>query len=242
MMKPQTGEPMVATAERGFVPRSQAPGLTPFRAPTASGGTGPTSAFERREQAIRARLGDTAADEFLATGKVSGTGGKVADALGQMDQIIGNLETAYDVLEAQGGAVSENSNALSNLGNVIASTGPGGVAARIAGSQSQTQRDVIRGQQAALLSAIKNATGKSAQELNSIPELQLALRQATDPSVGIQANRQALQFLRDTYINRSVPEPVAAPPRQQRNAPAPRQSPQSNNAPGRPPLSSFLRD
>jgi hypothetical protein len=49
------------------------------------------------------------------------------------------------------------------------------------------------------LQAIKNATGMSAKQMDSNAELQMYLRSATDPTIDIQANLQALDNLESMF-------------------------------------------
>jgi hypothetical protein len=57
-----------------------------------------------------------------------------------------------------------------------------------------------------LATAIKNATGMSAQEMNSNVELQLTLDSLSDPTQGIEAALQTIADIEELY---GVPKPVA---------------------------------
>ncbi len=67
------------------------------------------------------------------------------------------------------------------------------------------------------MQAIKEATGMSAQQMNSNVELQTFLRAATDPTLSIQANLEAINNLSKLYglgqeyqIDKGKVKPVAA--------------------------------
>jgi hypothetical protein len=51
----------------------------------------------------------------------------------------------------------------------------------------------------AILAELKNATGMSAQQLNSNAELQFYIQMATDPARGMPSNRAALAYLDKKY-------------------------------------------
>jgi hypothetical protein len=73
------------------------------------------------------------------------------------------------------------------------------MAAGFVGTQAQTIRDQISSSKPLLIAAIKQATGMSAQQLNSNAELQFYLQAATDPARSLPANRAALAILDRTY-------------------------------------------
>lgn len=60
------------------------------------------------------------------------------------------------------------------------------------GTQAQTQRDIIASARNQLFAAVKNATGLSAQNLNSNVEFTTWLNSLTDPSRSIESNRAIL--------------------------------------------------
>jgi hypothetical protein len=136
---------------------------------------------------------------------VLGTSGKTAPAAaadqkkleGQQAaaDIIDTLRAAYQDLDQRRAVPSEQRSVLSNLTSYIASTGVGQVAGRMAGTPEQTQRDVIQSARNQILNAVKNATGMSAQQLNSNVEFKSWVESLTDPTKSYQANTAILDNL-----------------------------------------------
>jgi hypothetical protein len=87
---------------------------------------------------------------------------------------------SYNILKQEGAIVS---NEATGLENVIARTGSalGTTAGRALGTKAQTERDYIQSLRMNLVSDIKAASNKSAQELNSNMELRAALDALSDP-------------------------------------------------------------
>lgn len=110
----------------------------------------------------------------------------------QAQDILDTLKTAYSELDRMRAVPSEQRGALSNIVSGVAATGVGQATGRLFGTKEQTQRDIIASSRNQLLSAIKNATGMSAQQLNSNIELRVWLDALSDPSRSIQANQAIL--------------------------------------------------
>lgn len=108
---------------------------------------------------------------------------------------VSELKNYYDVLKEGGGITSTGNGVLANAGAKIANTGIGQFGASLAGSQQQKARESIAQARPLLMSAIKNATGLSAQQMNSNAELMFYMQAATDPSKGYEANMDALKRL-----------------------------------------------
>jgi hypothetical protein len=128
--------------------------------------------------------------------KLKETTGK---AKNEVTQIVDQLGAAYGTLKNEGGITSANGGLLGNLGAMASNTDVGQMVGRVKGSPSQQARDTIAQTRPLLLNAIKNATGMSAQQMNSNAEMQLYLRAATDPSLGYEANAKALENLDKLY-------------------------------------------
>lgn len=133
---------------------------------------------------------------------VIGTTGKSAPAAAaaqkqeqgatQAQDILDNLKYAYEELDRQRAIPSTQRGAISNILTSIGTSGVGQVAGRVTGSEAQTQRDIIASARNQLFAAVKNATGLSAQNLNSNVEFTTWLNSLTDPSKSIEANREIL--------------------------------------------------
>jgi hypothetical protein len=114
---------------------------------------------------------------------------------------ISNLRAALDKLNAARAIPSTERGALSNISSSLASSGVGQIAGRIVGTEAQTERDVISSSKLRLVNAIKQATGMSAQQLNSNVELQTMLKSLSDPSQSIEANIRNLDNIEKAYVN-----------------------------------------
>ena len=117
----------------------------------------------------------------------------------QVGTILDSLRTAYDDLDAMRAIPSEQRNVLTNLFASAAASTPGQIVGRAAATPEQTQRDIISSSRNQLLNAVKNATGMSAQQLNSNVEFKSWIASLTDPTKSIQANRAILDNL-DKFI------------------------------------------
>ena len=113
--------------------------------------------------------------------------------------MVTNLYDMYDQLDKNGGITNPNDSALHNAGAWLSSSGVGQIAGQMVGSNNQSTRNNIEQTRPLLLSAIKNATGMSAQQMNSNAELKFYLNAATDPKLDVKANREALQRLDQMY-------------------------------------------
>lgn len=110
----------------------------------------------------------------------------------QAQDILDNLRFAYEDLNRQKAIPSTQRNALSNVLASIGATGVGQKTGQFFGTEAQTQRDIIASARNQLFAAVKNATGLSAQNLNSNVEFITWLNSLTDPAKSIEANREIL--------------------------------------------------
>jgi hypothetical protein len=137
----------------------------------------------------------------------------------QASDILDTLETAYTELDRRKAVPSERRSAGSNILAYVAGTGAGQIAGRVVGTEAQTQRDIIQSSRNQLLNAVKNATGMSAQQLNSNVEFRSWLEALSDPTRSIEANRAILENMRKFIANNAkkaeAPSPKPSP------APAP---------------------
>lgn len=122
-----------------------------------------------------------------------------ADAKSQLTDIVSNLKKNYETLREEGGIVSEQDTGLANIGARISSSGLGQLAGGAIGTRTQAERQKIEQTRPLLLNLIKNATGMSAQQMNSNAEMQLYLNAATNPQLSYEANMEALKNLDRLY-------------------------------------------
>lgn len=112
-----------------------------------------------------------------------------------VDDTIAVLRSHYQVLDKEKAIVNPKRGALPNVMARVAASGPGQLVAGAIGTDAQSARDSIKQTRPILLQSIKNATGMSAQQMNSNVELQLWLGAATDPAISVKANFEALDNL-----------------------------------------------
>lgn len=124
--------------------------------------------------------------------KVKGT------AREEMSGVVQQLRNNYDALK-QGGGIVTQGGGTSNIAARLSQSGIGQFVGGAIGSANQTERQKIEQTRPLLLNLIKNATGMSAQQMNSNAEMQLYLKAATDPTLSYEANMSALDNLDRLY-------------------------------------------
>jgi hypothetical protein len=124
---------------------------------------------------------------------------------------VATLNSYYDALDKNGGIVNPDKGMLSNLGASISSSGVGQAVGRAVGTENQSARNSIKQARPLLLQYIKNATGMSAQQMNSNVELKLWLEAATDPQLDVRANRENLGRIQQMIGTGGQPAAPTAP-------------------------------
>jgi len=122
-----------------------------------------------------------------------------SEAKTQLTDIVGSLKKNYETLKEQGGIVSSQESGFGNIGARISSSGVGQAIGGAVGAKTQEERQKIEQTRPLLLNLIKNATGMSAQQMNSNAEMQLYLNAATNPQLSYEANLEALKNLDRLY-------------------------------------------
>ena len=117
----------------------------------------------------------------------------------QVSTLIKKVRAAYEQLEKQEAIPSEARGGFANAMDYFASSNLGREAQKMVGTKSSKYLSEIINSRKLLATAIKNATGMSAQEMNSNVELQLTLDALTDPTQGIEAARTTLDTLEELY-------------------------------------------
>lgn len=125
---------------------------------------------------------------------------KLAKGKEELSSELSNIRNAYQTLESLGGIPSTQKNALSNLSASVGASDIGQALGRAVGTKEQTERDVIKSSRLRLVNAIKNATGMSAQQLNSNVELQNMLSSLSDPKQSTQTVNRILNQIEQTYL------------------------------------------
>ena len=122
-----------------------------------------------------------------------------SEAKSQLTDIVGSLKKNYETLKEQGGIVSTSESGIGNIGARLSSSGLGQAIGGAVGARTQEERQKIEQTRPLLLNLIKNATGMSAQQMNSNAEMQLYLNAATNPQLSYEANLEALKNLDSLY-------------------------------------------
>jgi len=118
-----------------------------------------------------------------------------SEAKDQLTATVEQLKGKYDTLLQEGGIVSTKAGGMENIGARLSSSGVGRAVGGAVGTKTQEQRQSIEQTRPLLLNLIKNATGMSAQQMNSNAEMQLYLNAATNPDLSYEANMDALKNL-----------------------------------------------
>jgi len=118
----------------------------------------------------------------------------------QLQSELDNLRVAYQNLETMRAIPSTERGVVSNVLAGTAATGIGQAAGRLFGTEEQVERDVINSSKLRLMNAIKQATGMSAQQLNSNIELQTMLKSLSDPSQAVQTVERIISSIENAYV------------------------------------------
>ena len=232
---PQQAAPLVPVLQNGkptLVPREQAVGQTPFSpatvqvlglgpgkeppAPTLTTIQDPTNPNQMITiDARQYRGGGVGSPGVIGlagkTPAATAAANKREEGQQQASDILDTLETAYNDLDRMKAVPSQRRSAITNALSYVAGTGVGQVAGRVVGSEAQTQRDIIQSSRNQLLNAVKNATGMSAQQLNSNVEFRSWLEALSDPTRSIEANRAILSNIRRFIANNTKKDETPAP-------------------------------
>ena len=134
----------------------------------------------------------------------------------QLADDLENLRFSFQKLDSLRAIPSTERNALSNVTSGLASTAIGQKTGQLFATEAQVERDVINSARSRLVNSIKNATGMSAQQLNSNVELQTMLKSISDPGQSYQSAIRIIEDIEDAYVkgkgmkNRGAPAPAPA--------------------------------
>jgi hypothetical protein len=129
----------------------------------------------------------------------------------QVSTLINKVRAAYEALDKAEAIPSETRGGFANAMDYFGTSSLGREAQKMVGTTSSKYLSEIINSRKLLATAIKNATGMSAQEMNSNVELQLTLDALTDPTQGIEAARTTLNTLEELYGAPRTAAPAAAP-------------------------------
>lgn len=141
---------------------------------------------------------------------------KVAEGKETLGDILSTAQTLVKDLKDTGGMSSTSAGALSNLITSTQTGTAGQFLGGVFGTEAQSKRDQLKSVRLQLLNAIKEATGMSAQQLNSNVELQTYLKSLGSEGMTAEANLAIIDNLSKTYLGKSMappgkPKPGAAP-------------------------------
>ena len=125
---------------------------------------------------------------------------KVEAGKTQLADDLDNLRASFQTLDQMRAIPSTERGALSNVASGIAATGVGQKTGQLFGTEAQVERDVINSARSRLVNSIKNATGMSAQQLNSNVELQTMLKSISDPGQSVQAALRIIEDIENAYV------------------------------------------
>jgi hypothetical protein len=125
---------------------------------------------------------------------------KVEAGKTQLADDLDNLRASFQTLDQMRAIPSTERGALSNVASGIAATGLGQKTGQMFGTEAQVERDVINSARSRLVNSIKNATGMSAQQLNSNVELQTMLKSISDPGQSVQAALRIIDDIENAYV------------------------------------------
>jgi hypothetical protein len=156
----------------------------------------------------------------LAAGRQSGQGratptesrqeAKMTAGREQLNSEIASILQEYEKLNELGAMTRPSRGVFENISARARASGVGQYVAGYAGTQEQTIRDNIRNARARLTNAVKEATGMSAQQMNSNVELQLWLSAMTDPTQSYETVTKTLGDL-ESIVGRSMRQPGETP-------------------------------
>ena len=133
----------------------------------------------------------------------------------QLADDLENLRASFETLDKLRAIPSTERGALSNVTSGIASTAIGQKTGQFFATEAQVERDVINSARNRLVNSIKNATGMSAQQLNSNVELQTMLKSISDPGQSYQSAIRIIEDIENAYVkgDGKMPKPGALTPK-----------------------------
>ena len=110
------------------------------------------------------------------------------------------LRMSFDFLNQKKAIPSSERGGMSNAAASVQASGVGQLAGKVFGTQEQDARNRIQSARLRIMNAIKNATGMSAQQMNSNVELQTWLSSLTDPSKSYESNIQVIDDISSAFL------------------------------------------
>jgi hypothetical protein len=133
---------------------------------------------------------------------------KTAEGQLALSDTISTAETLVKDLAKMGGMTSTSKGPLANLVTSLQTGTVGQMAGRTFGTQEQAKRDELKSIRLQLLNAVKEATGMSAQQLNSNVELKTYLDSLGSEGMTKEANLAILDNLSRRYLKNPMNAPA----------------------------------
>ena len=125
---------------------------------------------------------------------------KAAEGKDLLKVELDNLREHYRVLNEARAITSDARGVASNAASWVQSSGAGQLLGRMGGTKEQTARNEIQSSRLRVMNAIKNATGMSAQQLNSNVELKTWLDSLTSFANSYESNIGILDAIEDSFV------------------------------------------
>jgi hypothetical protein len=118
-----------------------------------------------------------------------------------------NVRALFGQLNDAGAIPSSDRGAIDNAQAWVRGSTAGQIGGRIIGSKEQDARNQIQSARLRILNAIKNATGMSAQQLNSNMELKTWLDSITSLTGSYESNMGILDSIENAFLKNKQPTP-----------------------------------
>ncbi len=136
---------------------------------------------------------------------------KLAEGQAALGDTLSTAKTLIADLAKMGGITSTSKGPLANLITSAQTGSIGQMVGRAVGTEAQAKRDELKSIRLQLLNAVKEATGMSAQQLNSNVELQTYLNSLGSEGMSKEANEAILENLSRRYLRKGAAMPPPAP-------------------------------
>ena len=133
---------------------------------------------------------------------------KVEEGQLALGDTISTAETLVKDLAKMGGITSTSKGPLANLVTSLQTGTVGQMGGRVFGTKEQAKRDELKSIRLQLLNAVKEATGMSAQQLNSNVELKTYLDSLGSEGMTKEANMAILDNLSRRYLKGEAAQPA----------------------------------
>ena len=133
---------------------------------------------------------------------------KVQEGQLALGDTISTAETLVKDLAKMGGMTSTSKGPLANLVTSLQTGTVGQMGGRVFGTKEQAKRDELKSVRLQLLNAVKEATGMSAQQLNSNVELKTYLDSLGSEGMTKEANLAILDNLSRRYLKGEAAQPA----------------------------------